>query len=484
MELEFPPSRKRRLEEEEEQVVPSFTRLKVEGEKCLKQLSKNHPDIYQLVGGTKTQLPTLANMNAFLSFIRQPPVDNISTGCDVILGLFQRVEQIEEQILLDQPVVMSQQEYDYLNSLPNEIVVVIFEYVIKDLKYKSQLEPYLLVNKKLKAITLDTFLREQERFMRGIQGAGVSRMDFCPSLEDYYSSCINEAFKTKVSKEKYEKSGFFFRFKPVDKLTAPERFSPLKEINLDYNFNDLQTLYNDYKLNVNPEYFSTPFTQWEGYIRVRDWNLVVWKCNCLNFAYSIGRIEYIFLYRKYEKDQYTFQDILERIYYFYSSPLTAEDVENLVSRMVEFTKLPEAYFVSTSLRDVILDDLDSSTGSLQGLINDEYSILRIRFLLRGNYDPQYTPEFAQSSDAQFLYRSPNFWTRVLPKRLSDLLGPFFNQSLEDQLVVLCFSSSILGILYPENFLKNFKNKLTRGLALRKDFLYRDMKPDRNSRDLF
>ena len=421
--------------------------LSVKKNDCL--LQRDHPFINQLIGGSESQPPTLTSINKFLSTLNQPPTNDINVGCKRVSDFFTRVEQIEGQRLLNQPIILSPQEYNYLSSLPDEILVLIFQYVIADLDYKSQLGPYLLINKPLRALTLDTFAREQERFIQGVRGATIVKGDFCPTVTDY-SSCVNNQFKKRGLLG--ESDDLVFHFFPVDLYAVPTEYRPLATINLQYDFSFLKNLYNCYKSSQNPKYFLVPFERRGTNIFIRDWNTVVWECNCLNFAYPITRILSIFLYRKYRKTLFTLYDILERLYYFYSGSLSRGDIDDIMNQVVRKPNL-----IYHGLYSIVMEDIPHV--EILKSILDESTVRSIKSL------------FSNGFRYPSMYTAQEFWTKQLPEEISKIFIPFFSLSSREQLVVISFARDISNVLDPNRFLLDFQDRVSKGLVLRKDLLY-------------
>lgn len=448
MELTF-PLRKRKIEEEEEEEQP-FKQLRVEGPDCFQRLKSSFPHVYESIGGTERQLPSLEDINTYLLRFNLPPVGDISEGCGVLLSASQRLQQIVENGLMNEPIVLSRQEYNYFHSLPNEVLSLIFQYVIADLRYKSQLEPYRLVSKRVNEITRDVFLREQERFIKSLQGASVSGMDFCPTISNY-NSCFSNSL-TSLSKQESKVKTFYFSL--ADSAAVGD-YKELVKININSDFYDLESLYREYRRSINPKYFGTPILSTvTGVFYIRDWDSVAWACNCLNFAYSMTRIDSVFLYRKYQKELFTFRDILERMFYFYSGALLPQDVENIKSQVINLNKRSQSDFLYESLYKFAVSDLLSGQSILKTVFGASFGGSLVLVSRRKEKT------------------SKEAWIRDAPPLLQEQLTSFFQLSTEDQLFVLAFATNFADLFKPKEFLLKYQQDIRGGRVRRKSLLYK------------
>lgn len=339
-----------------------------------------------------------------------------------------------------------------LSFVPIEILAYIFQFVLLDLDYKFQLVPYLLVSREFGTIFREEYEIGKKRSMYTLKGIRLFNRDQSLDIEKCdKNKYISGLFKLHQDYKKDCRFGFYLSL--CDKTTLSPEAKLLKSISRNTPFVDLERAYYKYRAD-NPEYFSTLMeckscalnrmrkelaTYYDLYYTIKDWDLMVWEKDYIIIQYFITSIYPISIACYYKKQcGFTFKDILERQFCFYSSVLTRSEVQ-VVERQID--KQYKKYSHHACIRLLIFP--------LEKLIGKNNST---------------------SYPYSFKYKG-------VVKEISlcnPSLATFFCLSTCEQLFILAFTKSLDDILNPVGFRDRFLQRVDKGLIKKGNLL---LKPD-------
>lgn len=323
---------------------------------------------------------------------------------------------------------------NYLDCLPNEILFIIFEYVIDPLEYESQLVYLFLIEKKLIPLIRQVFKDKQRYRLKTVKGVYIPYRREYQGTKNYLPDHFKDSMSCNVN----------FRLEFFD-LSAPglNHFSSLVYPLKIENFSTLQNLYDQYWC-AHPAYFQQPFTVRMNEQEIRDWNTIAWNHTAVRIVYPISEVHSAFIQRQYEKEGFfTFKDLIDRIYYFYSQPLVKEEVRMILEQS---RKLPIEFMT------------DLLEGQLMGL----QLVERLNAPLHSYFSIKLWNQIITFAPYSYLARLPSIeW-----KRLNRFLG----LSQSEQFLVTIFATDVDSFLNPDAFIKHFWNRVEEGGIIRKELL--------------
>ena len=357
---------------------------------CWNSISLDYSHFYARIGGTETNVPSLDTINKWTS----------SLG----LGRFTSLDGTDEILLkwiinLDQEIALVQPKTDMFSLLPLEILVYIFSYVLFDLDYTHQLVPFLLINKEYGGIFKQEFSRVQWNNLSTVRGV--------PFLGQKEFNPFKCTWQRNWSLHKD------FRSTNGDKMIFPFNIS---------------------RKRPPPILSETTWSRLEGILEcslkkdkpiIQNWDLRIWKNNFIIIQYPLTRIDSVVVYRIYEKEGgFTVRDIIERILYFYQSPLT--EVKVIKHQML--CKYDQSYdpgsLIDQPLQLFLRDHLP--TWLMQD-INPHLYMARLGYHYK---------------DIPFLYE-------------------FFDLPPVDSMFVFGFAQSMEDLQYPKQFIERFLESVDR-----------------------
>ena len=153
-------------------------------DKYLSLIKLNYPLVYKSLGADQVQLIDLNNLFCTLGLRLE---DDIESSCESLLRYLLRVEKTRDGGVLCQD--KSIDTTNHLDSLPDELLCQIFEYILSGVEYPFQIISYLLIDKRLSGITRYVFTRERRRLVSSIHGLGIFRLE-PPAIRNNLSQII------------------------------------------------------------------------------------------------------------------------------------------------------------------------------------------------------------------------------------------------------------------------------------------------------
>lgn len=329
-------------------------------------LRVQYPQLISLFNCSESGIPTLGQINNLLLCFQSKIEGDFDSACDRLLALLEQQDII--RVRTDQVCKphCNVQGPDYINSMPNEVLSLIFKYVILT-SSPEKVKSYYLISKTLGMIARDTYLQLRKQLAYTNKGFPVEKgLKPIKRLLDYFPKGIIRDVESLNEWTESESTDVglvelcFGRDNPDDAV-ALNRFNRI-DIPNEYEGMRLYAYFNR----------SSNYPDWDCDI-TKD--RIVWNHDKMVIKYPIGlsnAFGIVMFYRLYKsrKGYFTIMDIVERVNEFYQTGLTMSEYDCLVKGIIEnglwiFKTIPTL----EQMIDQLLGQISGSESKLQSILH-------------------------------------------------------------------------------------------------------------------
>lgn len=279
-----------------------------------------YPELPIALGCSNT-FPTLRQANALLATFRLKKESNLDLACESLLKFARGKNYVPQE----------SKEVDYFDLLPNEILSIIFEWVLYESTF-PQIKPYLLVSKRVYSIVRETTKRLEKESVYNIKGILLLQPQYI-ECEDNFLEYFNPSIKSMTDCDNRWAGFHGANITQMDLLGIRdyEDREPIEQSNPEVLARRLchVSLVRDRVreaefLGEESEAMSTQFIRTNRYNPFGGVHDVIWNHDKLVIKYPrmMGGIPFYRMYKS-KKGHFTILDLMERIVHFYQTPLSS-----------------------------------------------------------------------------------------------------------------------------------------------------------------